>query len=79
MEIDHSADKWGSAVVSGDATKLADLVLVSSGSKSERALSIVKNCVSLLEKEGALSARGTSSPPSVPSTLGGFHVDVWSL
>ncbi|CAM9756904.1 unnamed protein product, partial [Ectocarpus fasciculatus] len=59
----------GSAIVSGDATKLAELVLVWSGSKPERALSILRDCVSLLEKEVAFSAPASPavlSPPTTP-------------
>ncbi|CAN0426918.1 unnamed protein product, partial [Ectocarpus sp. 12 AP-2014] len=58
---------FGSAVVSGDATKLAELVLAWSGSKPGPALSILRNCVSLLEKEVALSAPA-SSPLAAPPT-----------
>ncbi|CAM9352241.1 unnamed protein product [Ectocarpus sp. 8 AP-2014] len=64
------SDEWGSAVVSGDATKLAELVLVWSGSKPERALSILRNCVSLLEKEVAFSAPAPSPLQSPPTTPG---------
>ncbi|CAN0054934.1 unnamed protein product, partial [Ectocarpus sp. 8 AP-2014] len=63
-------DEWGSAVASGDATKLAELVLVWSGSKPERALSVLRDCVSLLEKEVAFSAPafpGVPSPPTSPA------------
>ncbi|CBJ31671.1 expressed unknown protein [Ectocarpus siliculosus] len=60
----------GSAVASGAATKLAELVLVWSVSKPERALSIARTCVSLLEKEDAHSASG-SSPLPLPSTAPG--------
>ncbi|CAN0055732.1 unnamed protein product [Ectocarpus fasciculatus] len=66
-------DEWGSAVVSGDATKLAELVLVSSGSKPERALSILRDCVSLMEKEVAFSAPAPSVVPSPPTTSGRSH------
>ncbi|CAN0554189.1 unnamed protein product, partial [Ectocarpus sp. 8 AP-2014] len=59
-------DEWGSAVASGDATKLARLVLVWSGSKPERALSILRDCVSLLEKEVTFSAPASSPLPSPP-------------
>ncbi|CAN0143493.1 unnamed protein product [Ectocarpus sp. 13 AM-2016] len=58
-------DEWGSAVLSGDATKLAELVLLWSGSKPELALSILRDCVSLLENQMALSGP-VSSPPSSP-------------
>ncbi|CAM9712659.1 unnamed protein product, partial [Ectocarpus sp. 8 AP-2014] len=63
-------DEWGSAVVNDDATKLAQLVLVWSGSKPERALSILRDCVSLLEKEVAFSAPASSAVPSPPTTPG---------
>ncbi|CAN0360222.1 unnamed protein product [Ectocarpus sp. 12 AP-2014] len=63
-----SPDEWGSAVASGDATKLAELVLVCSGSKPERALSVLKGCVSLLEKHVAFSAPASPAVPSRPST-----------
>ncbi|CAN0246344.1 unnamed protein product, partial [Ectocarpus sp. 12 AP-2014] len=53
-------DGWGAAVASGDTTKLAELVLVWSGSKPERALSILRSCISLMEKEVACSARASS-------------------
>ncbi|CAM9504949.1 unnamed protein product, partial [Ectocarpus fasciculatus] len=62
--------EWGSAVASGDATKLAELVLVWSGSKPERALSILRDCVSLLEKEVAVSAKSFPPVPP-PSTTSG--------
>ncbi|CAN0362701.1 unnamed protein product [Ectocarpus sp. 12 AP-2014] len=51
--------EWGSAVASGDATKLAELVLFWSGSKPERALALLRNCVSLLEKEVAEPTGGS--------------------
>ncbi|CAM9454120.1 unnamed protein product [Ectocarpus sp. 4 AP-2014] len=75
MERDASSgsarpDEWGSAVVSGDATKLADLVLVWSGSKPERALSILRDCVALLEKEVEVSAPAFPAVPSPPTTPG---------
>lgn len=68
--MDDYADAWGSAVVNGDAPKLTELVLVWSGSKPERALSILRDCVSLMEKEIGLPEQG---PPPVlsPSTHGG--------
>ncbi|CAM9322251.1 unnamed protein product [Ectocarpus fasciculatus] len=59
-------DERGLAVASGDATKLAELALVWSGSKPERALAIARECVSLLETEVAFSAAGFSSPPPPP-------------
>ncbi|CAM9445881.1 unnamed protein product, partial [Ectocarpus fasciculatus] len=60
--------EWGSTVTSGDATKLAKLALVWSDSKPERALSVLTNCVSLMEKEVAFSAPSSplQSPPSTP-------------
>ncbi|CAN0084781.1 unnamed protein product, partial [Ectocarpus sp. 4 AP-2014] len=61
-------DGWGSAVARGDATKLAELVLVRSGSKPERALSVLRDCVCLLEKEVALSAPAAPAVPSPPTT-----------
>ncbi|CAN0454709.1 unnamed protein product, partial [Ectocarpus sp. 12 AP-2014] len=61
-------DEWGSAVASGDATKLAELVLLWSGSKPERALSILRDCMSLLEKEVAFSAPASPAFPSPPTT-----------
>ncbi|CAM9396439.1 unnamed protein product, partial [Ectocarpus sp. 6 AP-2014] len=75
MEGDASSesagpDEWGSAVVSGDATKLAELVLVWSGSKPERALSILRDCVALLEKEVEFSAPPFPAVPSRPTTPG---------
>ncbi|CAM9702070.1 unnamed protein product, partial [Ectocarpus sp. 8 AP-2014] len=45
--------EWQSAVARGDATKLAELVLDSCGSSIEPALSVLNNCVSLLEEEAA--------------------------
>ncbi|CAM9755300.1 unnamed protein product [Ectocarpus sp. 12 AP-2014] len=63
-------DEWGPAVASGDATKLAELVLLWSGLKPERALSILRDCVSLLEKEVALSTLGSSSRLATPTTPG---------
>ncbi|CAN0225618.1 unnamed protein product [Ectocarpus sp. 8 AP-2014] len=63
-------DDWGSAVASGDATKLAELVVAWSGSKPERALSIARSCVSMLEKEVALSAPGSSPLPLPPTAPG---------
>ncbi|CAN0240023.1 unnamed protein product, partial [Ectocarpus fasciculatus] len=65
-------DEWGSAVASGDATKLAELVLVWSGSKPERALSILKDCVSVLEREVVVSVPASSPLQSLPTTPGGF-------
>ena len=61
----------------GDATKLTELVLASCGSKPETALSILRNCISLLEKEVVLSAPGSSPLPTPPSARGGFLVGVW--
>ncbi|CAN0376308.1 unnamed protein product [Ectocarpus fasciculatus] len=69
-------DEWGSAVSRGDATKLAELVLDSCGSKPETALSILRNCISLLEKEVALSAPGSAPLPTPPSARGEFLVGV---
>ncbi|CAM9470004.1 unnamed protein product, partial [Ectocarpus sp. 12 AP-2014] len=63
-------DEWGSAVASGDARKLAQLVLAWSGSKPERALSILRDCVSLLEKEVSFSAPAPFPPNSPPVTPG---------
>ncbi|CAM9852451.1 unnamed protein product [Ectocarpus sp. 8 AP-2014] len=63
-------DEWGSAVLSGDATKLAELVLVWSGSKPERALSILRDCVALLEKEVEFSAPPFPAVPSRSTTPG---------
>ncbi|CAN0024580.1 unnamed protein product [Ectocarpus fasciculatus] len=57
-------DTWGSAVASGDATKLAELVLGWSSSRPERALSVLRNCVSLMEKELLLSTPASSPPPT---------------
>ncbi|CAN0339036.1 unnamed protein product, partial [Ectocarpus sp. 12 AP-2014] len=62
---------WGSAVTIGDPTKLAELVLVWSGSKPERALSILRDCVSLLEKEIELSTAASSPLPSPPPNTPG--------
>ncbi|CAM9366914.1 unnamed protein product, partial [Ectocarpus sp. 12 AP-2014] len=42
----HSHGEWGLAVTSGDTTKLAELVLVWSDSEPERALSVLRSCVS---------------------------------
>ncbi|CAM9962499.1 unnamed protein product [Ectocarpus sp. 12 AP-2014] len=67
-----SPDEWGSAVTSGDATKLAELVLLWSGLKPERALSILRDCVSLLEKEVAFSGPASPAVPS-PTTHGTSH------
>ncbi|CAN0348737.1 unnamed protein product, partial [Ectocarpus fasciculatus] len=64
-----AADEWGSAVASGDATGLAQLVLVWSGSKPDRAMSIFETCVSLFENEIALSAPA-SSPPTTHDEWG---------
>ncbi|CAN0372476.1 unnamed protein product, partial [Ectocarpus fasciculatus] len=67
------ADEWGSAVASGDATKLAELVLVWAASKPERALSILKDCVSVLEREVVVSVPASSplqSPPTTPDEWG---------
>ncbi|CAN0460882.1 unnamed protein product [Ectocarpus sp. 12 AP-2014] len=69
-------DQWGSAVASGDATKLAELVLLWSGLKPERALSVLRDCVSVLEKEVALSAPGSSPVRATPPTPGGFLIFV---
>lgn len=44
-------DEWNSAVAGGDAEKLSDLVLSSAGSSTEAALSILKSCVTILEKK----------------------------
>ncbi|CAM9360492.1 unnamed protein product [Ectocarpus sp. 12 AP-2014] len=63
-------DERGSAVTSGDATKLAELVLLWSGSKPKLALSILRDCVSLLEREVGLSAPGCSPLPSLPTAHG---------
>lgn len=49
-KFDHSADEWGPAVSSGDTTKLAELMLRSSDSRPERALSVLRNCISVMEK-----------------------------
>ncbi|CAM9963726.1 unnamed protein product, partial [Ectocarpus fasciculatus] len=62
-------DGWGAAVTNSDTTKLAELVLVWSGSKPERALSVLRKCVSLMEKEVAFSA--PASPVSSPATTPG--------
>ncbi|CBJ28451.1 hypothetical protein Esi_0106_0011 [Ectocarpus siliculosus] len=69
-------DEWGPAVASGDATKLAELVLLWSGLKPERALSVIRDCVSVLEKEVALSTPGSSPLRATPTTLGGSVVFV---
>ncbi|CAM9291836.1 unnamed protein product [Ectocarpus sp. 8 AP-2014] len=61
-------DEWGSVVASRDATKLAEVVLFWYGSKPERALSVVRDCVCLLEKEAAFSARACPAVPSPPTT-----------
>ncbi|CAN0449321.1 unnamed protein product [Ectocarpus sp. 12 AP-2014] len=63
-------DEWGSAAASGDATKLAELVLLWSGSRPELALSILRDCVSLLEREVGLSAPGCSPLLSPPTAHG---------
>ena len=68
-----SADGWGAAVTNGDTTKLAELVLVWSGSKPEHALSVLRNCVSLMEKEVAFSA--PASPLSSPATTPGGSLE----
>ena len=65
-------------MASGDATKVAELVLLWSGSKPERALSVVRECVSLLEKEVAFSAQDFPAVPSPPTTPGEFLDSVWS-
>ncbi|CAN0306423.1 unnamed protein product [Ectocarpus sp. 6 AP-2014] len=63
-------DEWGAAVAKGDATKLAKMVLLWSGSKPERALSILENCVSLLEEvlEEVEPSGPTPSPLPPPPT-----------
>lgn len=53
-------DEWNSAVAGGDAAKLSDLVLSSAGSSTESALSILKSCVSLLEKKQGVTAGSNS-------------------
>ncbi|CAN0373826.1 unnamed protein product [Ectocarpus fasciculatus] len=63
-------DEWGTAVANSDATKLAELVLAWSGSKPERALSVLRNCVSLMEKEVEFSTPACRLP-SLPTTPGG--------
>ncbi|CBJ31374.1 conserved unknown protein [Ectocarpus siliculosus] len=63
-------DAWGSAVASGDATGLAELVLLWCGVLPHPALSILRRCVAVLEKEVALSAP-TSSPLPSPQTSRG--------
>ncbi|CBJ33433.1 expressed unknown protein [Ectocarpus siliculosus] len=52
------------------ATRLAQLVLVWSGSEPEPALSILKDCVSLLEKEFAFSAPAFPAVPLLPTMPG---------
>ncbi|CAM9206126.1 unnamed protein product [Ectocarpus sp. 12 AP-2014] len=69
-------DEWGSAVVNGDATKLTQLVMVWSGSKPERALSILRDCVSLLEKEVDFSASASPAVLSPPTTPGEVPFDM---
>ena len=51
-------DEWKEAVVGGDAKKLSDLVLLATGSKPEKALSLLRSCVSLLSS----SPEGASDP-----------------
>lgn len=48
---DDFADVWGTAVASGDALKLSQMVLDWSASKPEVALSLLRSCVTLLEKD----------------------------
>ncbi|CAM9963794.1 unnamed protein product, partial [Ectocarpus fasciculatus] len=60
---------WGAAVTTSDTTKLAELVLVWSVSKPEHALSVLRKCVSLMEKEVAFSA--PASPLPLPATTPG--------
>lgn len=50
------ADKWQAAVAGGDADKLSDLVFLATGSKPERAVSLLRSCVQLLEKKTATSS-----------------------
>ncbi|CAM9581862.1 unnamed protein product, partial [Ectocarpus sp. 12 AP-2014] len=63
-------DKWGSAVATGDATKLAKLVLVWSGSRPEAARSLLRECVSLMEREAASPLSNSSPIPSPSCALG---------
>lgn len=55
-------DEWKEAVVGGDAKKLSDLVLLATGSKPEKALSLLRSCVQLLEKTTSSSPEGASDP-----------------
>ncbi|CAM9525311.1 unnamed protein product [Ectocarpus sp. 4 AP-2014] len=68
-------DEWGAAVANGDATKLAELVLLWSGSKPERALSILENCVSLLEE--VLEEVEPSGPSPSPLPPPPTDSDAW--
>ncbi|CAN0022744.1 unnamed protein product [Ectocarpus sp. 6 AP-2014] len=52
------------------ATRLAELVLVGYGSEPEPALSILRDCVSLLEKEVAFSAPAFPAVPLLPTMPG---------
>eukprot|EP00752_Nemacystus_decipiens_P015540 g13865.t1 len=46
-------DEWKEAVAGGDAKKLSDLVLLATGSKPDTALTLLRSCVELLEKNTA--------------------------
>ncbi|CAM9142532.1 unnamed protein product [Ectocarpus sp. 12 AP-2014] len=63
-------DAWGSAVASGDATELAELVLLWCGALPHPALSILRGCVAVLEKEVALAAHASSPLPSPQTSRG---------
>ncbi|CAM9803120.1 unnamed protein product, partial [Ectocarpus fasciculatus] len=71
--MDDSADEWGSAVAKSNSTKLAKLVLIWSGSRPERALSVLRSCVSLMDNKVALAAPASSSlssPQTAPDEWG---------
>ncbi|CAM9664823.1 unnamed protein product [Scytosiphon promiscuus] len=63
-------DVWGSVVASGDAAKLSEMVVEGCGSKTEVALSLLRNCVGLLEKDLAQPTRSLD-PSFSPTTSGG--------
>ncbi|CAN0275411.1 unnamed protein product [Scytosiphon promiscuus] len=57
-------DVWGSAVASGDAVKVSNMVLAWSASKPESALSFLRKCIAVLEEDLAYCA-GPRPPPTL--------------
>ncbi|CAN0255900.1 unnamed protein product [Scytosiphon promiscuus] len=64
-------DVWGSAVASGDAVKLSQMVLEWSASKPEVALSFLRKCVALVEEDLAYCS-GPRPPSSTSARWNGF-------